>query len=574
MNRSAIPSATYRLQLNHQFTLDDAARRVGYFRRLGVSHLYLSPILAARAGSLHGYDVVDHGQINSELGGEPALRRLATACHAEELGLILDIVPNHMAVGGADNRMWLDVLENGRSSAYAAMFDIDFSADYAGSTGKIVLPTLGEPYGEALRGGGISLIWDASLRKLAFAYGPHIFPLRREDYTAVGGETDPQRADLGKWRDPARLHSLLERQNFRLCWWRTAGDVINWRRFFDINELVGLRVEDPAVFTTVHAITLRLYEEGIIDGVRVDHIDGLADPTAYLRHLRDSLSELNDHRPSGAPRDGPYIVVEKILGRGESLPSDWPVDGSTGYDFMGQVNALQHDQTGENALNSLWCDFSDRASAFDVEETEARTEILKSAFAAQLASCARGFARLARADILTRDLNDEAFRRVLVAFIARLRCYRGYATGVAAPSDENPDWERALLATLDNVQIEQKSVTFIADAVGGRIAGAAVPRDGRDRGRGFHRRRKLRLLHRLRTAAQSDIPGPGRMSQPLQQAPQRGARSRHARMRIAIASAGYRHVHGKDQRLHAQGLGRGQQIAHEAAIADHIKLKP
>jgi (1->4)-alpha-D-glucan 1-alpha-D-glucosylmutase len=474
VNRSAIPSATYRLQLNHRFTLDDAAVRAGYFRRLGTSHLYLSPILAARAGSLHGYDVVDHGKINPELGGEPALRRLATVCHAEELGLILDIVPNHMAVGHADNWMWLDVLENGRSSAYAPMFDIDFDADCVGSTGKIVLPTLGEPYGEALMSGKLGLAWDASLHKLAFAYGPHRFPLRHEDYASVVGELDPAQANLSNWRDPARLHALLERQNFRLCWWRTAGDVINWRRFFDINELIGLRVEDPAVFATVHAMPLRLYEEGVIDGVRVDHIDGLADPTAYAQQLRHSFATLNDHRPAGTPRDGPYIIVEKILGRGEALPTKWPVDGTTGYDFMDQVNALQHDGAGETALNALWHDFSARPVFFDVEETEARTEVLESAFSAQLAACARLLARLARTDILTRDLNDEGFRRVLVALIARLRCYRGYATGVTPEGNSNSDWASSLLATLDSLHIEQKSVAFIADIMTGRIAGVGA----------------------------------------------------------------------------------------------------
>jgi (1->4)-alpha-D-glucan 1-alpha-D-glucosylmutase len=447
---------------------------VGYFSRLGISHLYLSPILAARTGSLHGYDVVDQGKINPELGGEPALRRLAAACHAEDLGLILDIVPNHMAVGGADNRMWLDVLESGRGSAYAPMFDIDFDAGYAGSTGKIVVPTLGEPYGEALMSGKLSLTWDESLRKLVFAYGPHRFPLRREDYAPVIGETDPAVADLTEWQDCGRLHDLLERQNFRLCWWRAAGDVINWRRFFDINELVGLRVEDPTVFATVHAITLRLYEAGMIDGVRVDHIDGLADPTAYARQLRACLSELNDRRPSGTPRDGPYIVVEKILGRNESLRADWPIDGTTGYDFMDQVNALQHDGAGEATLNGLWHDFNAGSDSFEVQETEARTEILESAFAAQLAACAHRFARLAQKDILTRDLNDEGFRRVLIALIARLRCYRGYATGTGSAGGANPEWERALLATLDSVHIERKSVAFIDDVLGGRIADAGA----------------------------------------------------------------------------------------------------
>jgi (1->4)-alpha-D-glucan 1-alpha-D-glucosylmutase len=431
--RSQIPSATYRLQLHKGFTLADAEARIPYLQRLGISHLYLSPILTARAGSMHGYDVVDHSRINPELGGEAALLNLATAGHAAGLGLIVDIVPNHMAVGGADNPLWLDVLERGRASAYAAMFDIDFDTPDPAVKGKVLAPVLGVPYGQALAEGQLALIWDAALHKLAFAYGPHRFPLRREDYAAVAGSAAPELADLSAWRDPTRLHSLLERQNFRLGWWRTAGDAINWRRFFDVNELAGLRIEDEAVFERVHAVTLRLYAQGVIDGLRVDHLDGVADPAAYGRKLRARLLAQTAERPAEAPRDGPYLVVEKILGHGESLARDWGLDGTTGYDFMDQVSALQHDLAGEAALDGLWTEISGRTADFELEEIAARPGILQAAFAAQLMACARAFEALARERPTTRDLDAETFRRSLVALITRLRVYRSYATGAGEP---------------------------------------------------------------------------------------------------------------------------------------------
>jgi (1->4)-alpha-D-glucan 1-alpha-D-glucosylmutase len=414
IRRSAIPTATYRLQLHRDFTFAQAAELVPYLQQLGISHLYLSPVLTARAGSMHFYDVVDHSRISEELGGEAELRDLAKRCHERGLGIIVDIVPNHMAIG-TENRMWLDVLEHGRASVYAGIFDIDFDCDDPDLNGKIVVPVLGEPYGQALADGQLELLADPALGKLAIAYGPHRFPLRPEDAADITRGKDIAQADLTEWRAPRALHALLERQNFRLCCWRTAGDLINWRRFFDINELAGLRIEDAAVFQRVHDVTLRLYAEGIIDGVRVDHIDGLADPAAYARTLRAALVAASGQRPPEAPSDGPYIVVEKILGRGEDLPHDWGVDGTSGYDFMGEVNALQHDPAGEAALDSLWRAVSGRYAEFDQVETAARLEVLRGGFAGQLVDCARSFARLARTDNFTRDLTEESFRRVLTA---------------------------------------------------------------------------------------------------------------------------------------------------------------
>jgi len=462
--RSAIPSATYRLQLHKGFTFADAAARVDYFAALGVSHLYVSPILTARAGSMHGYDVIDQGRINPELGGEAGFRALAQKAKVAGLGLIVDIVPNHMAVGGADNRFWLDVLETGRDSTHAGLFDIDF--DRPGTDGKVLVPTLGKPYGEVLGAGGLALIWDEVLGKLAIAYGPHRMPIRPQDYAEITGGAEPAKADLTRWQEPSTLHALLERQNFRLAWWRTAGDLINWRRFFDVNELAGLRIEDEAVFDQVHNVTLRLYAEGLIDGVRIDHVDGLADPAAYLGKLKDRFDKLTAGRPDGAPTDGPYVVVEKILGHGEALDPSWPVHGTTGYDFMNQVSAVQHDAEGEAVLDEFWEALSGRSADFALEEALARPEILQTAFAGQLAAGARAFALVAAADPATRDLGVETLRRALVGLISRLGVYRSYAVG--APRELEPAMLTALDAARGALPADRPALDFIETVLGGR----------------------------------------------------------------------------------------------------------
>ncbi|MBV9510587.1 MAG: malto-oligosyltrehalose synthase [Caulobacteraceae bacterium] len=475
---SAIPSATYRLQLHGGFTFADAEARLDYFAALGISHLYLSPILTARAGSQHGYDVVDHGRVNPELGGEGPLRSLSRACRTWGLGLIVDIVPNHMAVGGGDNGLWLELLERGRASPSARFFDVDFDTPTPGLSGKVLAPFLGEPYGQALAEGKISLIWDAALGKLTFAYGPHRFPLRPEDYAEVCGAGAPEKADLSRWRDAGRLHALLERQNFRLAWWRAAGDAINWRRFFDVTELAGLRIEDEAVFERVHETIFRLYGEGVIDGVRVDHVDGLADPPAYARALRARLTALNTQRPAEAPGDGPWLVVEKILGEDETLPTDWGVDGTSGYDFMDEVGALLHDPSGQATLDALWTELSGRSTDFEAEEARARGEILHGAFSGQLAACARAFEAVAQAETTSRDLTAEGFRRALAGLIRDIRIYRSYANGEGS-GDEQPLGEglaRALQAARVAALADWPWLDFVEQTLIGQAASAPALR--------------------------------------------------------------------------------------------------
>jgi (1->4)-alpha-D-glucan 1-alpha-D-glucosylmutase len=416
------PRATMRLQFNANFTFDDARAVVPYLASLNVSHIYASPIMTARAGSRHGYDVVDPTRVNPELGGEAALRRLAVTLRQRGLGLIVDIVPNHMAVGGADNPWWLDVLSHGPASRYARFFDIDWNGVEGPPHGKILVPFLDRPYGDALRRGEIFLERDASGHFVA-RYHQHVFPLDPETESEI---------------DKRSLHDVLELQHFRLAWWRTANDEINWRRFFDINELAALRIEDDDVFEAVHETLFRLVGEGLIDGVRVDHVDGLTDPGAYCRRLRARLEEA---APEGTCV---YLVVEKILAPGEHLPADWRCDGTTGYDFMDEVSAVLHDGRGEAPLSALWSLLSGRTADFAAEEEGTRHEMLEHSFTAQLSATAAAFHHLAMRDAATRDITEASIRRALVEILSHMRVYRTYGRPGKLPESDNAHLTEAI----------------------------------------------------------------------------------------------------------------------------------
>ena len=422
--------ATMRLQLHKGFTFADAARLAPYMARLGISHLYSSPILAARAGSMHGYDVAGPTRINPELGGEKGFRRLVAALRSERLGLIVDIVPNHMVADSA-NPWWQDVLRHGEASPYARFFDIDWHPDNPLLDGKLLIPVLDRQYGDALAAGEIVLTrghteWQAR-------YFDHVFPIAPSDQSEIeslsAGAYDPANEE-GR----ARLHRLLERQHYRLAWWRTAADEINWRRFFDINELVGVRVEDPEVFEATHALLFSLYAEGLIDGVRIDHVDGLVDPRGYCRHLRARLQEL-------APERTAYIVVEKILGAQEKLAGDWDVDGTSGYDFMDEVSAMQHDPGAQAPLETIWAALSGRSAEFKQEDVAARREILERSFTGPLDSAVAALHRVALQRPDTRDASGPALRRAVVELLAHFPVYRSYAVG-----DHRPESDAAVLA--------------------------------------------------------------------------------------------------------------------------------
>ncbi|MCP4026071.1 MAG: malto-oligosyltrehalose synthase [Sphingomonas sp.] len=385
------PRATYRLQFHKGFTFADAEALVPYLDRLGISHIYASPVTTAAAGSMHGYDVIDPTTINPELGGEDAFRSLVAALKARDMGLIIDIVPNHMGVAGGGNVWWNDVLARGQDSEHARVFDIDWSR-------PILLPVLGDTLDTALANGDIAVEGDQIV-----AYGEHRFPIRPEDR----GNT-------------ADLPALLDRQHYRLASWRTANDLLNWRRFFTVNDLAGVRIEDPAVFEATHALYVRLYDEGLIDGVRIDHVDGLTDPIGYCRTLRDRLS------PDA------WIVIEKILGAGEGQPVGWGVDGTSGYDFMEQVATLIHEPLGALPLEELWQDMSHRYLDFESEEFAARQDLLAWQFAGQLDACVAAFVALNTDDAVTPAMLRRAIERLLWVFPV----YRTYGTGDAAPASD------------------------------------------------------------------------------------------------------------------------------------------
>ncbi len=396
------PRATYRFQFHKDFTFADAEALVPYLDTLGISHVYASPITTARAGSTHGYDVVDPTRINPELGGEDAFRSLAAALRQRGMGVIVDIVPNHMGVAGGDNAWWNDVLAKGEASEFARFFDIDWRE-------PMVLPILGEPLAAAIDSGALA-VEEVDGRCVVTAYGEHRLPIRDEDQAIALG-TD--------------LHTLLNRQHYRLASWRVANDELNWRRFFTINDLAGLRVEDPAVFDAAHDLILGLYRDGLIDGVRVDHVDGLTDPAGYCRMLRARLDAI---------RPGAYFVIEKILARGEPLAADWGVDGTSGYDFMAEVAGLLHAPEGAEPLAALWAEISGRPAEFAPEELRARQDMLAWQFDAQLRGCVAAFVALARSrpelDGITQGMIHRAIERLLWVFPV----YRTYGTGDAAPA--------------------------------------------------------------------------------------------------------------------------------------------
>ncbi len=482
-------SATARLQFHAGFTLHDATALVPYFDRLGITHLYASPLLKARAGSTHGYDIVDHNAINPELGGEDALRSMVAALRQHGMGLVLDIVPNHMGVGGNDNRWWLDVLEWGRASPYAEFFDIDWDPPDPTLRGRMLAPFLGSSYGECLERGELALRFDDTDGRLFVGYHDHRFPVEPRDYAAVlltvGGPLEvPARMfnDLGPGGREAvrreaeaartellrpdyrasieeclqayaattptgqeRLHRLLERQNYRLSWWRAATDEINWRRFFDVNGLAGVRVEVPEVFEATHRTVFRLYSEGLIDGVRIDHVDGLASPRDYCRKLRRRLDTATAARPDGL-RDQPAIVwIEKILAPHERLAADWLTDGTTGYDFMNDAAAVLHDPAGEAPLTALWTALTSRPALFDDEAQPARRQILRESLSSELFVTASALHRIARRSLTTRDFTLTGIRNTLVELLVHFHAYRIYAgpAGISAPDQRMMDWAMA-----------------------------------------------------------------------------------------------------------------------------------
>jgi (1->4)-alpha-D-glucan 1-alpha-D-glucosylmutase len=475
--RPAVPVATYRLQLSAKFGLADAARLVPYLKSLGISHLYASPFLKSRAGSTHGYDVIVHNAVDHELGGEQGLPLLSEALAQADMGLILDFVPNHMGIHHADNPWWLDVLEWGPKSPFSASFDIDWKSLPGHPRGGVLIPILGSSYGEALHKGEIALRYDAREGSFAVWYYEHKLPIGPNRYgeilqkaVAVAGAAEepagrrllelaaryrgphnPSREQSAELKaalaaveggkevieqglrayDPnsdepgslLALHYLLERQHYRLANWRLAVNEINYRRFFDINDLAGLRVEDAATFQAIHRLVRRLIGQGSLHGLRLDHIDGLRDPHQYFRRLQHLVEA---EKPVA---DAPfYVVVEKILAEGERLPRFAGVSGTTGYEWLNDMSRLLLEEAGIETLDHIWREASGENRSFDEILIQAKRRVVSNILASEFTVLSRLLARIAAGHYTTRDYAAERLRAAFELFVLHFPVYRTYIT--------------------------------------------------------------------------------------------------------------------------------------------------
>jgi (1->4)-alpha-D-glucan 1-alpha-D-glucosylmutase len=480
------PRATYRVQLHAGFPLDGAAAIVDYLAALGVSHLHTSPIAQAVRGSSHGYDVVDHGRVSDELGGSEALRRLGDRLHQHGMAQILDVVPNHMAID-RDNAWWRDVLENGPSSRFAGYFDVDWEPPEARLRNLVLVPILADHYGRVLEAGELRLVRDRG--RFTVRYHEHELPIaprsldellqtaatrcgsaelafladafarlplatatdfastsrrhrdKRVLRRALAGflASNPAAARavdevVAEWNgDPDALHALLERQNFRLARWRAGERDLGYRRFFDVDHLVALRVEDERVFEAVHRPLQGWRAIGCIGGLRIDHIDGLLDPARYLEMLR---SEWPD----------PWIVVEKILGRDERLP-EWPIAGTTGYEFLNQVGGLFVDPAGEKPLGEAYAAFTGETRDFAAIAREKKAQVLRRGLAPDLGRLTALAVAACEENRRYRDFTRHELHGALRACIVHFPVYRSYVQVDAAPAEADVERiEQALAA--------------------------------------------------------------------------------------------------------------------------------
>ncbi|MDW4913863.1 malto-oligosyltrehalose synthase [Streptomyces californicus] len=429
------PTATYRLQLQPDFPFAAAEQAVPYLAALGVSHLHLSPVLEAVPGSTHGYDVVDHGRVREELGGEEGLRSLASAAREHGLGLVVDIVPNHMAASPRHNRRLWEVLREGPNSPYARWFDVDWAA----GGGKVLLPVLGGPLGGELEHFAV----DGEVLR----YHDHAFPLR--DGTAG-----------------LPLPELLDAQHYRLGWWRLARTELNYRRFFTVPELIGVRVEHPEVFEDTHAKILELLRDGVLDGLRIDHPDGLAAPAAYLERL---------HEATG----GRWTVVEKILTGDEHLPGEWAVAGTTGYDALRRIDGLFTDPAGAAELLGHYREFAippaDRGGDWTETARRAAYRVVTHELASETAWLTRLASAVCERDPALRDHAPWALRTAVRELLVRVPVYRPYVTAGERPSrtaqEALPDEAVRDAKAVFAVEEEAAAVDVVRDLALGRLGG-------------------------------------------------------------------------------------------------------
>ena len=491
-----IPVATYRLQLNHTFTFRDAERIVPYLHALGITDCYTSSLLKAVPGSMHGYDLVDPAVLNPELGTEQDFQAFTAALKQHDMGLVLDVVPNHMGISTTENHWWWDVLEHGPSSRYATAFDIDWSPLKRELDGKVLLPILGEQYGKVLENQDICLRYEDGC--FVITYFDHKFPIapkswneilsfRLAELAALLGEENEDVQELQSIitalrnlpsrneRDPERvaeryrekeiirrrlmrltteceavrehlmanvaafngtkgdsssfdrLDALLNEQSYRLASWRVASEEINYRRFFDINQLAAIRTEDPSVFQESHQLIFRLLKEGLATGLRIDHVDGLYDPEHYLIQLQEwAARELPPDKP-GEPASL-FVVVEKILGKGEPLPHTWPVAGTTGYDFLNVVNGLFVHASQERAMEALYTRFVGRRVGYDDLVYHTKKLIMQASMSSEINGLGHQLNILSEHDRQYRDFTLNSLTHAIGEIIACFPVYRSYVT--------------------------------------------------------------------------------------------------------------------------------------------------
>ena len=539
MAPARFPSATYRLQLGRQLRFDDVRELVDYMSDLGIGAAYLSPFFRARQGSTHGYDVVDHRQLDPVLGSDQEFGALADVLRRHDLGLMIDIVPNHMGIDDPHNAWWQDVLENGPGSTYSKYFDIDWNPPKEALGGKVLLPVLGDQFGKVLEDQQLRLAYED--QRLVIRYHERSFPTdpltwvnvlkqvvdfvvprlaadvpeRMElesivtalehlpPRTDLGAETVQQRyresevarrrlsalvensaqvgqaieqaiADYnGRRGEPAsfdKLEALLTEQPYRLCHWRVATDEINYRRFFDVDSLAAIRVEDPEVFDAVHETVLRFIAEGWVTALRIDHADGLRDPQQYLTDLAQAVCRTRGNRPGSADNQSCalYTVVEKILAHDEALPADWPVQGTTGYDFLNLLNGVFVDRLGAYALREGYARFIGSSDSFSQVLYESKRVILATSLSAELYMLSHQLDHISEQHRWSRDFTRLSLFRALREVVACFPVYRSYIRpemGEVREEDRRRILEAVRVAKRRNPAMSHSFFDFIASVL-------------------------------------------------------------------------------------------------------------
>ncbi len=498
-----IPLSVYRLQFNKGFTFRDAQNIVPYLKELGISHCYVSPILRAREGSMHGYDIINHAELNPEIGSMQEFYDFVDTLHHHDIGLIVDIVPNHMGIGN-ENKWWMDVLENGQASRYASYFDIDWEPLKKELMGKVLVPVLGDHYGNILTSGQFKFNFDQETGKLSLNYWEHKFPINPSSYpmflehrlevleSRLGSnnsdfleylsiinvfkklpginETSTEKifernrekdiasrrlADLCrknqlisgfiqenlvdfqcKSNDPVscnRIHNLLEEQAYRLAYWRVSIDVINYRRFFDVNHLIGLKAENPLVFTSTHSLILDLVEQEKIDGLRIDHPDGLLDPTKYFKTLQAEAGkrlginfDLTEEALLGSNKLPIYVIAEKILAPFEKIPKNWAINGTVGYEYLNDLCNLLVDGKNSKKFTRIYQRFIENSPNFSELVINCKKLIMKTSLTGELSTLSNLLNRISEKYYSTRDYTLNGLREALTEIIACFPVYRSY----------------------------------------------------------------------------------------------------------------------------------------------------